>query len=125
MRKLTPSEITVIAQAAHEVNRAYCMLLGDFTQQPWELASSETQASARAGVLGIASSDYTPEQAHESWMNRKVAQGWAWGPNKSESLKTHPCILPYADLPEEQRYKDVLYATTVKAMLDGAWRIPQ
>lgn len=125
MRKLTPLELNTIAQAAHEVNRAYCMLLGDFSQEAWESSSEEIRASAKAGVLGVAANDYTPEQAHEAWMARKVSLGWSYGVNKDPERKLHPCIVSYAELPEEQRYKDVLFATTVKAMLDGVWRIPQ
>jgi hypothetical protein len=30
--------------------------------------------------------------------------------------KTHPCMLPYAELPESQKKKDDLFLTTVRAM---------
>lgn len=124
-RQLHPAEIEHIAAAAHEVNRRYCALMGDHSHKPWDEAPDWQKESSRAGVVGIAMHDNTPEQSHESWMQHKLASGWKYGPTKDEHAKTHPCMVAYGDLPEEQRYKDTLYVQTVKSMVDGLWRFPQ
>ncbi len=124
-RQLTDHEIECIARAAHEVNRSYCSTMGDHSHKPWHLAPDWQRSSCRQGVLNIATAEMTPEQSHESWFALKRSEGWKYGEVKDEEKKTHPCMVPYADLPEEQRYKDVLYTTVVKGLIDGLWRRPQ
>jgi hypothetical protein len=43
---------------------------------------------------------------HARWNWQKIMQGWVYGPVKSEATKTHPCLLPWANLPEEIREYD-------------------
>lgn len=106
------------ARTAHEVNRIYCRSIGDTSQLPWHDSPSWQVNSAIAGVEAIvANPNQTPEQSHESWLAHKIADGWVYGPVKDTDKKEHPCMVPYADLPDEQRIKDALFTTTVKAIL--------
>lgn len=108
-----------IAQFAHIINAAYCAALGDTSQPSWEEAPQWQKDSALAGVdMHLANPDATPEQSHESWLEHKVADGWTYGPVKDETAKTHPCCLPYADLPVEQKAKDFLFRAVVHAAKD-------
>lgn len=109
-----PAIIETCAQAAHEVNRAYCAALGDTSQQPWDLAPEWQRESCRAGVRGALSGN-TPRQSHESWLAHKAADGWRYGLVKDVDAKTHPCFVPYDELPPEQQAKDTLYLSTVRA----------
>ena len=59
----------------------------------------------------------TPEQSHEGWMRQKVADGWVHGDVKDPVKKTHPCLVPYDQLPFEQQAKDKLFTSVVKAVL--------
>lgn len=108
----------LLARIAHETNRAYCQSIGDNSQPPWEQAPEWQRDSAIAGVAG-ALSDYTPEQSHESWLEHKRADGWVYGPTKDPSRKQHPCMVPYADLPPEQRAKDALFTGVVRAAAEA------
>jgi hypothetical protein len=56
-----------------------------------------------------------PEQSHESWWAEKQRTGWTYGPVKDAEKKTHPCCVPYAELPREQQRKDALFFAIVKA----------
>ena len=106
-----------IARVAHEINRAYCASLGDASQPAWEEAPEWQRASALAGVdMHLANPDATPEQSHESWLAQKVADGWTYGPVKDAEKKQHPCCVPYADLPAEQKAKDYLFRGVVHAL---------
>lgn len=108
---------TVIARVAHEINRAYCASLGDASQPAWEDAPEWQKASALAGVdMHLANPDATPEQSHESWLAQKSAEGWKYGPVKDAEKKEHPCFLPYADLPAEQKAKDYLFRGVVHVL---------
>jgi len=100
------------AMAAHEINRVYCRALGDLSQEPWDTAPLWQQTSALKGVDGVFAGN-GPEKSHESWLADKAAEGWKWGPSKDFEAKTHPCFLPYHELPPEQKHKDFLFVSTV------------
>lgn len=108
--------VEAIAKVAHEVNRAYCAGLGDSSQPSWEQAPQWQKDSAMNGVRAHQSGTLTPEQSHESWLAEKVAAGWVYGTVKNPDTKEHPCCVPYAELPVEQRIKDYLFKAVVEAL---------
>lgn len=106
-----------IAKIAHEVNRAYCASLSDTSVPAWADATDAHRASLLAGVnMHLANPDATPEQAHESWLQAKLVDGWTYGETKDAEKKVHPCIKDYAALPAEQRAKDYLFRGVVHAV---------
>jgi hypothetical protein len=40
------------------------------------------------------------EAAHEVYCDGKQRDGWTWGPEKNETKRTHPQLVPYEKLPE-------------------------
>ena len=112
------SNMEAAAIMAHEANRAYCELLGDESQVPWQNASQNQKDSALAGVTSIwERPSSTPEESHEGWLAHKEADGWVYGEVKDEDARTHPCMVDYEDLPESQRLKDSLFGAVVRAVL--------
>lgn len=103
------------ARAAHEVNRAYCIAIGDDSQLPWDEAPEWQKASARNGVSGVEQGN-GPRESHASWLAEKAAAGWRFGPVKDPEKKEHPCFVPYDELPPEQARKDRLFVSTVSEM---------
>jgi hypothetical protein len=110
-----PRLIEACARAAHEVNRAYCLALGDDSQSPWETAPDWQKSSARNGVTGALTGN-TPKQSHESWLREKREAGWKYGPVKDPERKEHPCFVGYVELPAPQRAKDDLFTSTVRSV---------
>ena len=112
-------EVRAIARLCDEVNKAYCESIGDHSQVSWEEAPEWQQNSAIDGVMFIkASPDTTPEDSHKNWLAHKVKDGWVYGPVKDVENKEHPCMVPYDELPLEQRVKDYLFrAVVLKSML--------
>ena len=108
-------ETILIASVCHEANRAYCLTQGDTSQLPWTEAPEWQRSSAIMGVEK-ALEGATPEQLHESWTAQKVADGWVYGEVKDADAKTHPCLVPYAQLPAEQQRKDALFGAVVAAL---------
>ncbi|MCC8435470.1 hypothetical protein HP567_013035 [Brevibacillus sp. M2.1A] len=102
-----------IARVCHEVNRAYCNSIGDDSQSSWEDAPDWQRQSAKNGVEFHLDCETTPEQSHENWMQEKIAAGWIYGPEKDPEKKEHPCMVPYDQLPIEQRTKDYLFKAIV------------
>src|SRR3990172_12903721 len=95
-----------IARATHEVNRAYCAGMGDHSHLPWDEAPQWQRDSAIAGVRAIMAGETTsPEQQHESWMKQKLSEGWVHGPTQDAPAHTHPCLVPFNDLPMHHRAK--------------------
>ena len=43
---------------------------------------------------------------HEVWAQSRISQGWTYGPERSDTLKHHPCLVPYEDLPEVEKAYD-------------------
>lgn len=109
--------IEAIAKVAHEINRAYCLAIGDDTQPTWDEAPDWQKESALKGVsFHLANPDATPENSHESWLAQKQADGWKYGEVKDAEKKEHPCFRPYAELPAEQKAKDYLFRQTVHSL---------
>lgn len=106
-----------IARACHEVNRAYCEALGDASQPAWEAAPEWQRDSAMLGVkLHTENPGAGPQHSHESWMAQKLADGWRHGAVKNPVEKTHPCIVPFDELPPAQQAKDFIFRAVVHAL---------
>jgi class 3 adenylate cyclase len=58
------------------------------------------------------------ENNHDVWAAQRLAEGWRYGPARNDPTKEHPCLVPYADLPESEKEYDRLSAmATIKAIL--------
>lgn len=109
-----------IARVAHEVNRAWCEFNGDTSQPRWEDAPAWQVESAIAGAkFHMANPDAGDDASHNEWMRHKLAEGWVYGPEKQPEAvpPTHPCLVPFTQLPREQQFKDRLFRTVVHAFL--------
>lgn len=109
-------DVLLIASVCHEANRAYCLTLGDTSQEPWTSAPAWQRESAIKGVQAHLAGDLTPRESHESWLAEKAATGWKYGPVKNAETKEHPCFVPYHDLPLAQQKKDALFSAIVAAL---------
>lgn len=77
-----------IAKVCHEMNRAYCLSIGDDTLLPWEEASNWQKESIINGVrFHLNNPEATPENSHESWLEQKTKDGWKYGPVKDVTKK--------------------------------------
>lgn len=46
------------------------------------------------------------KNVHEIWAETRIAQGWTYGPERNDAKKKHPCLIPYEELPEEEKVYD-------------------
>ncbi len=107
----------VIARTCHEANRTYCRSIGDDSQPTWDDAPDWQKDSAIKGVaFHVDNPDAGASASHESWFCEKVADGWKYGEVKDAEAKTHPCMVQFVKLPQEQQVKDHIFRSIVHAM---------
>ncbi len=64
------------------------------------------------------------KNVHEVWAQSRMSQGWTWGPQRSDELKTHPCLVPYEELPEvEKQYDRDTALGTISLMMKLGFKI--
>ena len=113
--------VAMAARVAHEVNKAYCESLGDMSQQHWEEAALWQRQSAKSGAaVALACDAVGPGDSHADWLTMKQNDGWVYGPVKDPKKKEHPCMVPFDELPLEQKVKDFLFLGAVRAVA-AAW----
>lgn len=112
------SVLLAVAMICHESNRAYCASIGDSSQDPWQDAPEWQRESAINGVtFHCENPDAGDAASHDNWMAEKLKAGWTYGETKDAEKKTHPCLVPFEDLPAEQQFKDRLFRSLVHAMI--------
>ena len=61
---------------------------------------------------------------HEVWAKSRMDQGWSWGPQRDDELKTHPDLVPYDELTEEEKdYDRDTSMQTIKLILKLGFKI--
>ena len=46
------------------------------------------------------------KNVHEVWAQNRIQQGWIYGSERNDTLKHHPCMVAYEELPEQEREYD-------------------
>jgi hypothetical protein len=113
---IPPNILEEAARIAHSVNHAYCQAIGQ-ASLPWSEAPAWQRESAKAGVLEVARDPgISHGDLHQRWLEHKLREGWTYGEVKDAEAKTHPCMIPFAELPECERIKDALFLGVVRAI---------
>ncbi len=74
--------------------------------QPLRLTEEELDRLARA--------------EHERWAEQRRSQGWSYGPVRDDEARLHPMLVPYDDLPQDERQKDIDAVLEIPALLAAA-----
>lgn len=109
--------VMAIAEAAYEAIRPLQRHLGDPVNPPWAEAGRHLKDSILDGVRAILRGEVTePGDSHRNWLAFKESEGWTYGDVKDFEAKTHPCIVPFDELPEHQQVKNHLFFNVVTTM---------
>jgi hypothetical protein len=107
--------IELTARVCHEANRVMQLAADEEQLSPkWDNAPEWQKESAIEGVKA-ALTGQSASMLHESWRQKKIADGWVWGPVKDGDKKTHPALVGYLRLPDEQKMKDHMFRAIVSA----------
>jgi ryanodine receptor 2 len=64
------------------------------------------------------------EHVHDVWAQARMAEGWTYGPRRDDEAKTHPGLIPYADLSEGEKAYDRRSALgTLRAIVALGYRL--
>lgn len=64
------------------------------------------------------------KNVHEVWAATRIAQGWTYGPERNDAEKKHPCLVPYEELPEDEKvYDHNTSIETLKFILKAGFNI--
>lgn len=64
------------------------------------------------------------KNAHETWAEQRIRDGWRYGPERDDFVKEHPDLVPYEQLDETEKEYDRLTAmATLKVILALGYKI--
>lgn len=46
------------------------------------------------------------KNVHEIWAQERMNQGWIYGEKRDDTQKHHPCLIPYEELPDDEKVYD-------------------
>lgn len=46
------------------------------------------------------------KNVHEVWAQNRIREGWTYGPVRDDQKRKTPCLVPYDQLPEEEKAYD-------------------
>jgi ryanodine receptor 2 len=70
--------------------------------QPKPIDTTATKLSPALAAL----TERLAENAHDLWAAQRLKDGWTWGAQRDDKEKKHPCLIPYADLPDSEKEYD-------------------
>lgn len=89
-----------------------------YTPNPIDTSDISLPAEILALVEKIA------ENTHNVWAEGRVAEGWTYGAMRDDIKKTTPCMVPYSELPEnEKEYDRNTAMSVIKLMLKLGYTI--
>lgn len=90
----------------------------DYIPEPMDLSSVDLPESL------IQLSERIAENVHEVWAKARMDKGWTYGEKRDDIHKKHPCLVPYDELPEEEKEYDRNTAmNTIKMVKKLGFRI--
>lgn len=51
--------------------------------------------------------DMLAKNTHEVWAKNRISEGWTYGKERNDKIKTTPCLVPYEELPENEKNYDM------------------
>lgn len=82
--------------------RLFRRIMGKDTYTPAPLdTSGEMLPEALAPLV-----EALAKNVHEVWAQSRLSEGWRYGERRDDEAKTHPCLVPYEELPEIEKAYD-------------------
>ncbi len=90
----------------------------EYIPKPMDTAGAELDSSLEELVEAMA------RNTHDVWSEGRIREGWTYGPRRDDTLKTHPCLIPYEQLPEsEKEYDRMTSLSTLRFIVANGYEI--
>ncbi|MGN0534278.1 MAG: RyR domain-containing protein [Eubacterium sp.] len=88
--------------------------------KPKPLDTSDIQLSPELLEL----TEKIAENVHDVWATGRIEQGWKYGKERNDALKTTPCLVAYSELPDsEKEYDRNTALETLKLIIKLGYKI--
>jgi hypothetical protein len=116
---MEPRELVeFVARVAHDAVNAYRAGLGETTRAPFLMDDWDRTQALRMDVeYRIENSNAPVSAEHDRWLQRMQEQGWSFGAELDQAAKTHPLMVPFDKLSEEQRRKSYIIQAICAAFI--------
>lgn len=89
-----------------------------YNPNPIDLSDVALDASLESLVEALA------ENVHDTWAKGRMDDGWIYGPERDDTKKHHPCLVPYNQLPDsEKEYDRNTAISTLKFIVNNGYGI--
>lgn len=90
------------------------------TYKPEPIDTTSTELSEDIMEL----SELLAKNTHDLWAKGRISEGWKYGPERNDTRKEHPCLIPYNELPEnEKKYDRDISIEALKVILGLGYKI--
>lgn len=72
----------------------------NYTPRPVDVEGVELPAEL------VALAEAISKNVHEVWAHNRMAEGWVYGPERNDAERISPCLVPYEELPDEEKAYD-------------------
>lgn len=88
--------------------------------EPKPIDTSDVQLSSELLEL----TEKIAENVHDVWAAGRIEQGWTYGTERNDEVKTTPCLVPYSELPDsEKEYDRNTALETLKLIIKLGYKI--
>jgi len=72
----------------------------------------------------VSLSEALARNAHDVWAIQRFQAGWRYGMARDDERQLHPCLVPYEELPDEEReYDRAMVRETIRSILALGYEI--
>jgi len=90
------------------------------TYRPDPINTSDVELSSKLNEL----IEHLSANNHDNWALQRIKEGWQFGHERNDKIKTHPDLIPYEELSEsEKEYDRKSVVETLKAIIALGYRI--
>jgi hypothetical protein len=79
------------------------LALAGFVLDPGKASAPEEKAVAKFLEHHL---ELLAEAEHDGWADQRQIEGWTYASKRDNDKRTHPLLVPYSELPEEEKDKD-------------------